>query len=137
MSEQWRKEQTRRSRERKRMFWQFELNLSRALLMGNPSHLNALQMLGNALTRTGRHDEALGIDKKLTTLVPSDPIAHYNLACSYAAAGDPENAVNELIQAVKLGYRDFKFMMRDPDLKSLRDDPRFRQILGEALKKVH
>ena len=34
-------------------------------------------------------------------------------------------------RAVELGYRDFRYMLEDRDLDSVRQDPRFRQLLNE------
>ena len=73
----------------------------------------------------------LQIDKRLVQLRPSDPLAHYNLACSYALLKRPEQALKTLRRAVELGYRDFRYMREDRDLDTVRKDPRFRQLLRE------
>jgi hypothetical protein len=36
---------------------------------------------------------------------------------------------------VELGYRDFRYMREDHDLDSIRQDPRFRQLLREFEKR--
>lgn len=59
----------------------------------------------------------------------------YNLACSYARAGQTEPALDWLERAVDLGYNDVALLDRDPDLDALRGEPRYaalRARLGEA-----
>ena len=47
-----------------------------------------------------------------------------------AEAGfDRRYGARPLQRAVELGYRHFRHMVRDPDLKALRRDPRFARIL--------
>ena len=62
-------------------------------------------------------------------LQPDRPIPWYNLACSYAVLGMTDPAVAALQRALELGYRYFEHLRRDPDLKSLRHDPRFIRLL--------
>ena len=75
--------------------------------------------------------EGLLIDQVLVKLRPSDPDAHYNLACRYALMMQPDLAIETLRQAVTLGYSDFRYMIQDRDLESLRKDSRFRALLRE------
>jgi Flp pilus assembly protein TadD len=93
--------------------------------------VDVLRVQGNNLTLKGRYPDGLQIDKRLVQLRPNDPLAHYNLACSYALLKRPENALRTLRRAVELGYRDFRYMREDRDLDSIRHDPRFRQLLRE------
>lgn len=124
-----------RAREHRDMYFRFEESLSHAILKEDPTNTNALQMLGNALTRVGKHQEAVKVDKTLVDLLPGEPIVHYNLACSYSNVDKPEIALKELVKAIELGYRDFKFMTRDPDLKKLRNDPRFFQLINKYVQR--
>ncbi len=79
----------------------------------------------------GRLQEGLVVDEKLVTVCPTDPTAHYNLACRYAMLKQRDKAIVALRRAVELGYRDFAFMQEDHDLDSIRKDPRFRKLLKE------
>ena len=90
-----------------------------------------LRVQGNNLTLKGRFADGLQVDKRLVQLRPNDPLAHYNLACSYALLKRPDHAIKTLRRAVELGYRDFRYMREDRDLDSIRHDPRFRQLLRE------
>ena len=109
----------------------FEVGLSRAVLESNPRDLRALEMLGQALTRAGRHDEALDADLRLAGLRPKDPIAFYNLACSYSNLDNLDAAFDALHRAFDLGYRDYRHLLRDPDLENVRRDRRFKRLLDK------
>ncbi len=54
---------------------------------------------------------------------------HYNAACCFALAGDPDAAFGHLDQAVGLGWRDLELLEQDQDLASLHADPRWRPLL--------
>lgn len=111
------------------LFDDFEIGLARSLLEVNPRNTEALQTLGQALTRAGRHQEALEADLRLANLRPRDPIAFYNLACSYSNLEDLDGAFDALKRAFELGYNDYKHLLKDPDLENVRRDRRFKQLL--------
>ena len=54
--------------------------------------------------------------------------AMYNLACTYALKGDSERGLKWLDRSVNAGFDDSDKFRDDPDIASLRDDPRFKQI---------
>ncbi len=109
----------------------FELEFFAGILERQPDYVDVLRVMGNNLTLRGRYVQGLGVDKRLVQLRPSDPLAHYNLACSYALLKRPDQAIRALRRAVELGYRDFRYMREDRDLDSIRHDPRFRQMMRE------
>src|SRR5262245_7052913 len=109
----------------------FELDFFGRILERHPNYVDVLRVQGNNLTLKGRYVEGLQIDKRLVQLRPTDPLAHYNLACSYALLKSPDLSLKTLRRAVELGYRDFRYMREDRDLDSVRHDPRFRQLLRE------
>ena len=109
----------------------FELDFFARILERNPNYVDVLRVQGNNLTLKGRFLEGLQIDKRLVQLRPTDALAHYNLACSYALLKKPEQSLKTLRKAVELGYRDFRYMREDRDLETIRHDPRFRQLLRE------
>jgi Flp pilus assembly protein TadD len=82
------------------------------------------------LTRLGRLEEGLAHDRRLCELVPGDPTAHYNLACSLALLGHLEDALSELELAVELGYDDPAHLARDEDLVRLRGMQRFQDLIA-------
>ncbi len=109
----------------------FEIDFFGGILERKLDYVDVLRVMGNNLTLKGRYTQGLVIDKRLVQLRPKDPLAHYNLACSYALLKRPDQALRTLRLAVELGYRDFRYMKEDHDLDSVRHDPRFRQLLRE------
>jgi tetratricopeptide (TPR) repeat protein len=94
----------------------------------DPKYVEALQVLGDHYTQRGRIDHSLQVDKQLSRLEPRNPLVFYNLACSYSLNGEFDLAAAALDRALLLGYRDFKWLARDPDLRSLRQHPLYRSI---------
>lgn len=94
-----------------------------------PENLDARTDLGHLLTRLGRNEEALAVDRELVRLTPECETAHYNLACSLALTGALREAVTVLEQAIVLGYADAEQLDSDPDLAALRGDPGFRALV--------
>ncbi len=58
-----------------------------------------------------------------------DYLIKYNLACFEALEGNIEEAFTWLQGAVDAGFSDAAWIDQDKDLTSLRDDPRFQEIL--------
>ena len=109
----------------------FELDFFGGVLERAPDYVDVLRVMGHLLTLKGRYAEGMQVDRRLVALRPNDPLAHYNLACSYALLKRAEPALKTLRRAVELGYRDFRYMREDRDLDAIRHDPRFRQLLRE------
>ncbi len=119
-----------------RLFLQFEIELCEAMLRTHPDHVVALLIVGHLFTRTGRHEQALQTDQRLTRLLPADPTVRYNLACSHSNLEQIPEALSALDEAIQLGYRDFDFLAVDPDLENLRKDPRFALFLEEQRRRI-
>ncbi len=109
----------------------FEVEFFAKVLTAAPSFAEALAAQAVNLTTKGRLQDGLTVDKQLVAVRPTDPTAHYNLACRYALLKQPDLAFGSLRKAIELGYRDFRFMEEDHDLDSIRKDPRFRQLVKE------
>ena len=114
----------------------FEITFYEKLLKKNPDFVNALIALAEAYTRIGRYKEGLKIDQRLVELKPDDPIVYYNLACSYSLLKMADPSLSALGKAIHLGYRDFAFIEKDPDLTFIRKDPRYKELLSEYTKKT-
>jgi Flp pilus assembly protein TadD len=54
--------------------------------------------------------------------------AMYNLACTYALKGDRSPGIEWLEKSINAGFDDNNKLKEDPDIASLRDDPRFKHI---------
>ena len=108
---------------------EFEIAFYERLLQNHPNFVEALIALGEAYTRQGWYDKGLAIDRQLTQLRATDPVVWYNLACSLSLVNRLDDATEALRQAIALGYDDFLFLSRDPDLATLRRSPQFRRLL--------
>ena len=106
------------------------------LVRRDPDYVDALQILGDHYTQRGRITEGLQVDERLARLEPQNPLVFYNLACSYSLADEIDRAAAALEKALSLGYRDFAWLVKDPDLKKLRAQPAFDELKAKirALK---
>ena len=118
----------RRGRRRREQL-EFEIEFLGRVLESDPLYVDALRVHADNLARAGQYTRALQVDRRLVRLLPDRPIPWYNLACSYAVLGMIEPAFFALQRAMELGYPNLRRLLRDPDLKSLRRDPRFSRIL--------
>ena len=86
----------------------------------DPEYVEALQFLGECYCKRGEWKKALKVDKRLVRLCPSAPMVQYNLACSYSLLEMLPEALIALKSAIDLGFDDFAWLARDPDLENLR-----------------
>jgi tetratricopeptide (TPR) repeat protein len=105
-----------------------EIGFLEGLIRRDPDYVDALQVLGDDYTRRGDYEAGLKVDESLARLCPRDPTVLYNLACSYALTMQAKQAVSALVMAIDRGYRDFKWLLKDPDLLRIRKNPLFRQV---------
>lgn len=105
-----------------------KIEFMEGLLRRDPDYVDALQLLGDHYTQRGRFVEGLKVDERLARLEPRSPLVYYNLACSYSLTEQYDRAVLALERAFELGYRDFNWLAKDPDLKKLRAQPAFQPI---------
>lgn len=114
---------------------EFEIRFFEGISRRDPDFIDALQILGDAYTKTGQWDKGLRIDQRLARLCPDNALVFYNLACSYSLMKQLDAAFAALGQAVKLGYDDARWLIKDPDLDNLRQDNRFEKIRSDLSKK--
>ena len=105
-----------------------EIGFMEGVVRRAPAYVDALQLLGDDYTRRGRFTEGLKVDEQLVELRPTDPMVHFNLACSYSLTEQCEASYASLCRALELGYHDFKWLSRDPDLTNLRRHPLYKKI---------
>jgi len=110
---------------------------NRVLGPQHPVTLNTLRKLGRAVAFNGRYAEA---KKPFLDLIEAQKTpggkgnrwsAWYGLACVAMAAGRPEDALQYLRAAIERGYKNSERLVSDDDLKNLRDNPEFRQLVAE------
>jgi tetratricopeptide (TPR) repeat protein len=103
------------------------------LLAAEPNDSLALHHVGYAYHVRGRYDEALEYHRRGAALVGDRyaGTAAYNAACAHALKGEAGAAFEWLEKALGLGFRDAKQIRIDPDLASLRTDPRFEAVVAK------
>ena len=105
-----------------------KIEFMEGLVRRDPDYVDALQLLGDHYTQRGRYAEGLKVDEHLARLEPRSPLVFYNLACSYSLTEQFDRAVTALERALQLGYRDFNWLAKDPDLRKLRQQPVYRGL---------
>jgi tetratricopeptide (TPR) repeat protein len=95
------------------------------------------QKIGAAHLRKGNQpdadlhfDSAIKRFEEMLVKGAADPYTKYYIACLYALRGDAENALKYLQQSSEqLPALNRVRAATDPDLESLKDDPRFKEIV--------
>lgn len=82
--------------------------------------------LGYTELRAERPEAAADAFQKALQLSYRKPTTLYNLACSYAKAGQKEKAFEFLFQAIDAGFDEGSTLAHDEDLDNLHGDARFR-----------
>ncbi len=107
------------------------MNSWKGIVRRDPNYVDALQLLGDDYTQRGRFPEGLSVDERLASLEPQNSLVFYNLACSYSLTGQFDRAVAALEKALGLGYRDFAWLAKDPDLKKTPCSTRLQRPQGK------
>ncbi len=102
----------------------------------NPGDSRAMQLGAAALQRLGDERRAEEWARRAVQTDPSHPLLLYNIACFHATAGRPGLALDHLERAMELGMRNKDWLMTDPDLESIRSDPRFQALLTDKTPPV-
>jgi eukaryotic-like serine/threonine-protein kinase len=109
-----------------------------ALGSNHPDTLNTLQLLGTAMAHNHRYPEA---SKLFQDAIQQESkgqgnrwMALYAFACVAVAANRTDDALHYLQQAIDRGYNDADGLLADDDLKSLRTNSHFQQMVA-ALRK--
>jgi len=109
----------------------FEMSFFESVLRHDPQCVEVIEILGGLYTTLGRVADGLKMYRKLVRLQPSNPTAHYNLACSLALSKRNSDALRSLRNAIGIGYRDFEWMSDDPDLQGLKRNPEFAAMVAQ------
>jgi len=89
--------------------------------------------LGHAYAMAGRREDALSILAELTELSKRSYVPSYSIALMHAGLGENDQAFERLERAYQERFSRLIYLNVDPELDSLRPDPRFddlRQRLG-------
>jgi non-specific serine/threonine protein kinase/serine/threonine-protein kinase len=101
----------------------------------------SLLRLAESMSRLGRYAQAealyLSTIAKIERLPKADlAIPWYNFACLAAVSGHSKDALDYLERAVQLGFANSEGMQTEEDLRALRNEPRFGQIVIGAQKRA-
>ena len=96
----------------------------------NPDDPRAATMRAVSLCRIGRLDEGKAWAEKALEIDPADAGVRYNVACLFALEGEPERAIDCLEEAIAAGFGNRAWIRQDPDLASLKDNPRFEELVS-------
>lgn len=96
----------------------------------HPDDARACTTRAVALCRLGRKEDGLAWGVRALAADPDDAGVRYNVACLHAVAGEPDAAIALLEEALPMGFGNREWLERDPDLDSLRGDPRFQALLA-------
>jgi serine/threonine-protein kinase len=96
----------------------------------NPNMHGVRPFLAMCFSAQGRHDEARAeISDAVKRNAEVDADIAYSLGSVYALEGDPDQAFEWLDRSVSLGNENRPCFEHDPNLASLREDPRFKEII--------
>jgi tetratricopeptide (TPR) repeat protein len=109
----------------------FEITFYESVLRRDPRYAEVIEILGGLYTKTGRIADGLKMDRKLVKLEPANATAHYNLACSLALCRRKADALRTLERAIELGYDDYLWMAKDPDLETLKQNREFQSLIAK------
>ncbi|WP_213959441.1 tetratricopeptide repeat protein [Variovorax sp. dw_954] len=96
----------------------------------------ALEMIKTAVAKMGQGDLA-GAEKELTQARErdaSESLIYYNLAIVRLRQKQPDEALKQLEAAFMAGFSHFDAMDKDPDLDPIRNEPKFKNLMGSYRK---
>ena len=105
-----------------------EIGFMEGIVRRDPKCFEAWRVLSDDYSRRGKFEKCLQADEELARMAPDDPAVLYDLACSYSLNKRVEQSLAALSCAVARGFRDFRLLLRDPDLVNLRRDPLFKKV---------
>jgi serine/threonine-protein kinase len=109
--------------------------LLREVLTANPNLHGVRPFLAMCLSRQGKHDEARAeLNDAVKRNASVDPDIAYAVASVYALEGDQDLAFEWLTKSVALGNENKTCFESDPNLKSLRGDPRFAELMKKITR---
>jgi tetratricopeptide (TPR) repeat protein len=93
-----------------------------------PDHGPFCSSVISILKRLGRNDEAIEKEEHARKLMEKEN--NYARACFEAICGNPDKALLLLKVALEQKQIDIKWARQDPDFDFIRDDPRFKELVG-------
>ncbi|MGA8264925.1 MAG: protein kinase, partial [Ignavibacteriaceae bacterium] len=91
-------------------------------LSQNPDDARGHIFYAHALLRIGKTKDAEQEAEKAIDLSPNDALMSYNVACFHSRLGNKDSGIKYLEQAIKLGYANYEWIKRDPDLNNIHNE---------------
>lgn len=101
----------------------------RSYVAQHPADAFAWHRLGASQVGLRQLPEAIASLKRAVAAGGGTASDYYNLACAYALSGDAEQALGYVQKAIDAGLRNRRQYESDRDLASLRELPRFRELM--------
>ena len=96
-----------------------------------PDDARALTLGAGCLARLGKANEAVQWCERSLQIDADDPVVVYAVGCVYAILGMVDQALDGLEKAIETGFGNKKWIENDPDFASLREHPRFQELVRE------
>lgn len=108
------------------------------ILTRDPNNGSAMGHGGDALTVLGQRERAKEWMERALLIDPDNLTMRYNFACGLANSLKDKDAALEMIRPVfeRRGIGTINHAKIDPDLNSIRNDPRFQEMLAAAERRL-
>ncbi|MGH9497519.1 MAG: protein kinase domain-containing protein [Terriglobales bacterium] len=120
--------------EKARQAYDTAIRMVRQEIVKNPGQADLRADLALYLVQSGNKAEALTALKAAEQVRSNDPGVLYNIAVAYELCGNRDKALETLLSAVKAG-QSLDDIKNDPELVSLRADPRYQLNIVSAGKR--
>ena len=110
-----------------------------SVIKHDPTNCSALAMGSGALAALGEQERARDWARRALLLDPDNLLGRYNIACALVHdLDDAEGGIEALERYFELtsSTTEIRHAEADPDLDPIRDDPRFKQMLAAAKKRL-
>ncbi len=111
--------------------WQSAFVIYTELIKSSPESGRLLFRAGVCSQKLGNYDDAIKLYAKAVQ-IGANPVVMYNLATAYCLDGQKDYAFMWLDKSIENGFSDYKGMGSDDDLKSIREEPKFNELVKRA-----